>query len=132
MTDRSEKAIQNDTLVALSAEPDTLVWRNNTGQAWQGQRIERPIGSTVKIEPGMVILRNARPVTFGLPGSPDIIGVSGGIPLGDEIKTLTGRQAQMQRNFQARWEQCGGLYLLSRSPEEAVQALRQAKEQRKL
>lgn len=130
MTDRSEQAILNDTLVALSEEPDTLVFRNNTGQAWQGQRVERTIGSRIEVEPGMVILRNARPISFGLPGSPDIIGVSGGYALGDEVKKRTGRQAQIQKNFEQRWNQCGGIYLLSRSPEQAVADLRTEKERR--
>lgn len=124
---RSEKAILNDTLVALSAEPDTIVWRNNTGQAWQGQRVERRIGSTIEVTPGMVILQNARPISFGLPGSGDGMGASAGIPLAVETKTATGRQAEIQRNFQRRWEQCGGLYILARSPEQAVRELRERK-----
>lgn len=130
MTDRSEQAILNDTLVALSEEPDTLIWRHNTGQAWQGQRIERSIGSRIEVEPGMVILRNARPISFGLPGSPDIIGVSDGYAIGPEIKKRSGRQAQIQKNFQQRWQACGGIYLLSRSPEQAVADLRREKDRR--
>lgn len=113
----SEKSILNDTLVALSALPKTIVWRNNTGQAWAGKRITPPVGSTIRVTHGMVILENARPVRFGLPGSGDILGTSNGIPLSVEIKTLTGRQAQLQKNFERRWSECGGRYILGRSPE---------------
>lgn len=124
---RSEKAILNDTLVALSAEPDTLIYRNNTGQAWQGKRITPPVGATIRVTHGMVILEEARPIAFGLPGSGDGMGASAGIPLAVETKTAKGRQAEIQRNFQRRWEQCGGLYILARSPEQAVAELRARK-----
>ena len=113
----SEKSILNETLVALSALPKTIVWRNNTGQAWQGLRITPPVGTKITVTHDMIILKNARPVRFGLPGSGDILGTSNGIPLSVEIKTLTGRQARVQKNFQDRWSACGGKYILGRSPE---------------
>lgn len=119
----SEKAILNDTLVALSALPDTLVWRNNTGQAWQGKRITPRVGSTVTVTHGMVILLEARPVSFGLPGSGDILGCSSGFPLSVEIKAESGRQETTQKNFERRWTACGGIYILARSPSQAVDSV---------
>lgn len=124
---RSEKAILNETLVDLSALPDTLVWRNNTGQAWQGTRIRAAIGSKVEVTPHMVILRDARPITFGLPGSGDILGVSSGMALSVEVKADKGRQSKEQVNFQQHWERSGGFYLLTHSSADAVSALQQRK-----
>lgn len=128
MTDRrSEKAIQNDTLVALSALPETMVWRNNTGSAWQGVRVEARVGSTIQVTSGMVILKDARPVTFGLPGSGDILGSHRGLPLAVELKAAKGRQSEQQRLFERAWIAAGGVYVLARSPDEAVRGTLNAK-----
>lgn len=121
---RSEKAIQNDTLVAVTALPGVMAWRNNTGQGWQGQRLARAAGAMVKVEPGMVILRAARPITFGLPGSPDIIGAINGRAFGLEMKAATGRLEESQPKFRRAWEAAGGLYGVPRSVEEALEILR--------
>lgn len=121
---RSEKAILNDTLVQATALPRTLLYRNNTGQGWQGQRISRAPGAVVTVERGMVILREARPIDFGLLGSGDIMGVHDGFPVAGEGKTDTGRQGDAQRNFQSRWEAAGGRYIIFRSPEEFLAGLR--------
>ena len=121
---QSEKAIQNDTLVAVTALPDVMAWRNNTGQAWQGARISRAPGALVKVERGMVILRDARPVSFGLSGSPDIIGVMAGRFFGLEMKAITGRMEDSQPKFRRAFEAAGGLYGVPRSVEEALRILR--------
>lgn len=123
MTGRSEKSIMNATLVAVSSLPDTLVWRNNSGQAWQGQQVRGRVGGTITVQPGMVILANARPVTFGLTGSADIIGAIQGRPVAVESKTSTGRQAPDQSAFERQWVKAGGLYVLARTENEAVEAL---------
>lgn len=120
---KSEKSILNETLVAVTALPETMAWRNNTGSAWQGKRVTGSVGTLVMLEPGMVILREARPVTFGLPGSPDIIGVRRQRAIGAEIKSDDGVQADLQIRFQRAWEKAGGLYVLARSADEVVEVL---------
>lgn len=122
---RSEKSILNETQVELSALPESLVFRNNTGQAWQGEEIYARLGSFVKVEPGMVILRRARRIRFGLPGSADLLGVVQRRAVAVETKTETGRQAEQQRLFGAAWERCGGIYVLARSATEAIARLRE-------
>lgn len=135
---RSEKAILNDTLVAVSAEPETIAWRNNTGQAWAGGRVGLITGQVITISDpkggrparhitvtqSTTLLLNSQPITFGLPGSGDILGASAGRPLSVEVKDATGRQSDIQKRFEAAWVRAGGIYLLVRSPEEAVAALR--------
>ena len=53
------------------------------------------------------------------PGVADfILLTSTGMPLAVEIKKLTGRQAENQKGFQAAWENCGGAYVIVKTPEE--------------
>lgn len=121
---RSEKAILNATLVQVSALPETIVWRNNTGTAWQGDRLRLRPGQWIEVQPDMVVLANARPITFGLSGSGDILGASRGRPVSIETKKHSGSQSGIQRNFERAWVRCGGLYVLARSAEDALAALR--------
>ena len=123
MRGRSEKSILNDTLLEVSALPDSLFYRNNTGMAWQGKRGDYYVGEYIKVERDMVVLHDARPVHFGLVGSGDIMGAYANRPVAIETKTLTGRQEQQQRLFEVAWRKAGGIYILSRSPEEAVPKL---------
>lgn len=128
---RSEKAILNDTLVELSALNRSLVWRNNTGQAWQGEQEDCFIGQFVKVEPGTVVLRNARRISFGLPGSGDILGTIGGFPVAVEVKKAGGRQEQTQRRFEKQWEFAGGIYVLGRDVGDIVSCVKARIEQKK-
>lgn len=75
-----------------------FAWRNNTGTAWLG----------------------GQPVSFGYPGSSDIIGLvpATGRFLAIECKSATGKQRKKQKVFQAKIEQNHGFYLLVRSEEE--------------
>lgn len=120
MTGKSEKAILNEALVAVSALPRTLVYRNNSGAAWQGKQVEARIGEMIRVEPGMMILRDARPVRFGLTGSGDIMGVVDGQAASIEIKDATGKQSTEQHNFERAWTKAGGIYVLARSSEDAI------------
>jgi hypothetical protein len=119
----SEKRILNEGLVGVSALPDVLAWRNNSGQAWQGLRVVVPIGGRVIMQPGMVVLKDSRPISFGLPGSGDILGVAPGFGFALEAKTDSGRQSDQQKKFQQAFERAGGRYGLFRSPEEAVRLM---------
>lgn len=116
---RSEKAIQNDGLVALSARPNSIYFRNNTGQAWQGRQVRAKVGGWVKFEEGMVVLRGARPISFGLEGSGDVLGADSGFPVAVEFKDADGRQRKQQILFGEAWERAGGIYVLARTVHEA-------------
>ena len=121
---KSEQRILQETLIAVTAEPSVMAWRNNTGMGWQGARISRAPGATITVERGMVILREGRPISFGLEGSPDIIGVSAGRFFGLEMKAVNGRMEASQPKFQRAFERAGGLYGVPRSVEEALRILR--------
>lgn len=116
---RSEKAIQNDTLVALWAEiPSSFWWRENTGQAWQGKK--------VKQDKDILILRDAHPVRFGLGGIADIMGHAQGLAIAIEMKDLIGRQRKAQINFEKAWTEAGGIYILARTVQQAIDGVRAA------
>ena len=123
MKERSEKSILNAAMVAVTALPDVMAWRNNTGMAWQGKQRAVRVGPPVIVERGMIILADARPITFGLPGSADILGVHDGRAFGIETKALFGKQRDQQAKFQAVFSAAGGLYGLAYTPEQAVQLL---------
>ena len=98
----SEASIQSEILAAVSALPDTLIWRANSALAVTAAR--------------QIIRAN-------VPGCADLIGCSRGRFIAIEVKTETGRQSQQQRRFQAAVERAGGLYVIARSPSDALAAL---------
>lgn len=100
-----ETCIQNKILVLVSQIDDSFFWRNNTGAA----------------------MIKGRLVNFGYPGSPDIIGVVKGKFVGIEVKTKdkNSKQRESQQNFERILKLAGGIYIMPRSPEEAMDMLKQ-------
>lgn len=106
--DALEAEILRETLLALSALPGVVVWRQNSGLYYT------PDGRG-----------GWRRVRAAIPGAADITGMlPGGRRLEVECKTASGRQSEDQRVFQAVVERAGGLYVLARSAAEAVDAVR--------
>lgn len=78
-----------------------------------------------------------RPMFFGLPGSPDIIGILPGgrfigveckKPLGPKGGTNGSVQSPDQAAFQRECERVGGIYILARSMDDVEAVLKQIKE----
>lgn len=136
----TETAILKRTLIALGKIASFRGWRNNTGQAWMGraQRIAR--AGLISVQPGDVVIHGARPVSFGLPGSADILGLRAvritpahvGTTLAQfvavETKTETGRQSEQQRKFERMVSSLGGLYIVARDADEAARIVRDGAE----
>lgn len=101
-----EAIIQRRILAALAAafHPHGIFWPHPTGMAWTRD--------------------GKRPIRYGLPGSSDIVGCLAGRWVGIEVKTETGKQRDAQIAFQRVIEVAGGIYIVARSPEEAVDQLR--------
>ncbi len=99
MTASPESRILADVLVAVSALPGAMFWRNNSG---------------------LLFSRAGHRVRASVPGAPDILGVYRGRAIGIETKSERGRQSTQQRRFQLAFERAGGLYLLARSASEAL------------
>ncbi len=98
----SEQDIQSAVLAAVTAVPGCLAWRANSGLAVTAAR--------------SIIRAN-------VPGCADILACYRGRFIAIEVKTERGRQSQQQRRFQAAVERAGGLYVLARSPADALAAL---------
>ncbi|MEQ9242067.1 VRR-NUC domain-containing protein [Roseovarius indicus] len=103
----AETDIHNRILVALSSEfhPRGIFWRQNAGH------IRSDRGAWVSLGPT---------------GISDIVGVLDGRSVFVEVKTPTGKQRKAQKSFQAAVEKAGGIYLVARSPEEALASLNKA------
>lgn len=94
------------TLLGYAAKHLCTVWEHPTGMAWRTY----PWGKI--------------PVRFGFKGSPDIIGFTRkGIFLAIEIKTGSAVQQQNQKEFEQKLTIAGGIYLLARSPQQALELL---------
>lgn len=119
MTAPSETRLQSYILAQLSREPGCAVitpngtvtgdpharaifWRQNTGAARTGDRLIR----------------------FGIPGQADITGIVAGKRVDIEVKTATGRQSLEQRTYQELATFAGGVYIVARSLEEALDPVR--------
>ena len=102
----AETKIQNDILIALSTYPDMIVWRSAVGNGW------------VRTGDGF------KPMRFGgIPGQSDIIGCWQGRFIGIEVKTATGKLSKEQRQWGAAIVSCGGIYIVARSVEDALNGL---------
>ncbi|WP_265499592.1 VRR-NUC domain-containing protein [Paracoccus beibuensis] len=101
-----ERTIQNKILIALSKEyaGRSIWWTNDTGVAKS--------------------MDGKRTISFGLKGSPDILGCLGGRFIGIEVKTESGKQREAQAKFQKAFERAGGVYIIARSVEDALSAVR--------
>lgn len=109
-----EADLMRAIMIAVSAEGCT-VWRNNTGQAYQGRIIHKAAKQ--------LTLDDARPVNFGLcVGSADIIGIrhSDGRFIAIEVKTGKGRATPEQQRFIEHVRQAGGLVGIARNTDDAL------------
>jgi hypothetical protein len=121
---KSETAIQAEVLVGVTALPDVMAWRENSGFAWVGEEMRVRVGQTVRVTADMKILTNARPLRAGTPGIGDIMGSARGRAIALEVKDEEGRQEVSQQRFQQAFERAGGAYSIVRSADEAIDFLR--------
>lgn len=103
MTNR-ETDIHNAILVELTKafHPRGVFWRQNAG------RVRTDRGAWVVLGP---------------PGISDVVGLLEGRSVFVEVKTDAGKQRPAQAAFQRAVEKAGGLYIIARSPAEAVAGL---------
>jgi hypothetical protein len=123
----TEIDIQRRIQLALS-DRDTRLWRNNVGNAWQGQ--------AEPIKDGSVILHNARRIQFGLcPGSGDLIGLRAvtitpemvgrrvAVFCSVEVKSRTGRASDEQFAFCETVKSLGGMAGIVRNEADSREVL---------
>lgn len=97
-------------LQKLASSWGARLFRQNTGMAWVGNKIERG-PRTVRLGPGDVVVRNARPFHAGVSGMSDLggwvpvditaamVGTTVAVYAQVEVKTNSGRASADQ----ARW-----------------------------
>ena len=102
-----ETDIVRSILVAVSALPGAMFFRQNTGvfRTLYGRRV-------VRVAPT---------------GIADIMGIYWSLGTAIEVKTLTGTARESQVRFRKAWERAGGYYMIARSPEEALSGLAENK-----
>lgn len=118
----SEQSIVNATILALAKQyPEMRLWRQNTGVAVGWGIVQRALQTE-----DWSVLRRARPIKFSVPGAADVTGITpDGRRLEIELKTESGKQREEQKNFEQMIRAAGGIYILARSPEEAMSKFRE-------
>lgn len=124
-----EALIARQILLAVGAAPDITLFRNNTGQGWQGER-------SAASNQHQIILVKPRPLHAGLcEGSsdyigfksveitPDMVGRRLAVFTAVEVKTGRGVTSAQQAAFIAAVLQAGGIAGVARSPDEAKRLL---------
>jgi hypothetical protein len=132
---KAERDIQNEVLLECGHDGTTL-FRQNVGQGWTGDATRITRRQTVALQPGDVVVRNARPLLAGLcVGSSDIIGWRTVEITADmigqrvavfaalEVKAAKGRATEAQARFLTNVREAGGIAALVRSVEDAARAL---------
>lgn len=123
-----ERDIQKLILLMLSKEfhPRGLFWTRDVGQFVPISEIARAIKDIATGKPWRAVLQKLRRMMIGIKGEPDIQGLIDGLWIGVEVKTEIGKQSPDQKRFQAAIIRAGGIYIVARSPEEAVSEIRAA------
>ena len=131
----SETKLMKDIQVSLTPY-GVRMFRNNTGQLWSGQSKRFTSLAHVKVGPGDVVIRNARPMKFGLcTGSSDLIGWTTyeikpehvgavvAVFTAIEVKTSTGKLSETQEKFLKVIKGSGGFAGVARNLDEAVSVI---------
>lgn len=90
---KSERQIQAEILIAITAIPDSMWERMNTGAGRD---------------------KSGRLVRFGTPGGPDIRGCLRGRAVAIECKSQVGRLSPDQRIWRDNFTRAGGRYIVGR------------------
>lgn len=122
----SETNVLKQIQLAFSKQGHRL-FRCNTGLGWTGRILRFSSPMMVKIMPGDIVIRNARPLHAGLvDGGADGIGwTKDGRFLAVEIKSSTGRATEAQINFITAVNRAGGFGFIARSVDEAVSIIKE-------
>lgn len=115
------------------------IFRNNVGQAWAGNaiKVSHANRSTLRIELGDVVIRNARPLHAGLmKGSgdgigwstvtitPDMVGRKVAVFTSAEAKSSSGgRVSKDQQTWHENVQKAGGISVIVREPDDLRHAV---------
>jgi len=136
----AEHKLQNAARNALAGE--CMLFRGNVGTGWQGKgkpEVARKTYTTV-LQPGDVVLRQARPFSTGLPEgfadtfgiaerviTADMVGLKIGVFFAIEFKDEGKNPTTVQKNFIAAVNRAGGFAFVARSVDDARAVVKMAK-----
>jgi hypothetical protein len=135
----SEHKIQNEIRNALAGE--CLLFRANVGKGWTGnQMFQAQRVQPVVLQPGDVVIRNARPFDTGLPTgfgdlfglvpriiTVDMVGSKVGVYVAADVKSATGRATDKQAAYLRAVNDNGGAADVWRSVADAQATVARAK-----
>jgi hypothetical protein len=98
-----ETTLMHDILIAISALPGSLWWRQQSGVFQTLNRREL--------------------VRSGIPGMADIGGIFRGHSVQVEVKTPTGRLSKEQKRWKTAVEKAGGIFITGRNPADVLDSL---------
>lgn len=116
-------------LQILASSLGARLFRQNSGMAWVGNKVERGPG-TVRLGPGDVVIRNARAFHAGFQGmadlggwrsvviTPEMVGSTIAQRVEAEVKTDTGRATKEQRAWIDAVNKAGGRAGIVRSDDD--------------
>lgn len=132
-----EHGAQNAIRNALAGR--AFVFRGNVGVGWQGtgKPFQPPHPMTVHVNPGDVVLRQARPFNTGLPPgfsdlfgfvpvtiTPDMVGQTLAVFTAIECKSAAGKARERQAAFLQAVNDNGGRAGIARTPDDALRIVR--------
>lgn len=130
----SDRNFLNQILLACS-RGNTRLFRQSVGLAWIGKAWRAPSRQTIQVEPGDVVIRQARPFKAGIEGmsdlggwrtltvTPDMAGQKIAQVVQFEAKKGTGRLTPEQKRWLETVSEAGGLAREIRALPDAVSAL---------
>lgn len=131
-----ESEIWKRCLLALGKFSGIRIFRNNVGSGWTGQSIKMSAGQVYYADGGEIVIKNPRRFHAGLiKGSgdgigwrqvtitEDMVGKTIAQFVSMETKTKTGRVSAEQKNWFEQVNKIGGLAVIVRSPEQAVEEI---------
>ena len=126
-----ESNIQQLVRLAASKLKGVRLFRNNVAMAWVGEVTRITTPRTMTLQPGSVVIRNARPLHAGLmKGSgdligwqcleitPDMVGQRIAKFVSVELKTATGGEREEQETWRTVVNDYGGKAIVARSPDD--------------
>lgn len=131
---QSETNLVRKIILNASAIGNKL-WRQNSGQGWVGKSTVIKRRETVFLNPGDVVIENARPFHSGFVGqpdaggwvsvviTPDMVGKTVAIACQVEVKKLDGVEAVAQQKFGEMALEMGVRWGFARSIEDSVRIM---------
>lgn len=109
-----ESQIQKTMLEWFKYQPNTFVWRQNSGAMYQESKTGRHGFKTASVD-----------------GISDIMGIYKGYPIAVEVKRPGGKPTEKQTDFLTNFAKAGGIAMVASSLEEMIKDLKLAELDRK-